>query len=161
MTVRTLILLRHAKAADPDEYATDIERPLTARGHRDARAAGEWLRGAALAPDAVLCSTAVRTRETLEDLGLAETPAIYEQRIYVGPAADTLDLLQQTDPAVATLLLVGHNPTVTDLSDLLAPSALRDRALATSGIAVHRFDTTWRDLAEAEAPLVDQHTARG
>jgi phosphohistidine phosphatase len=111
MTVRTLILLRHAKAADPDAYPTDIERPLSPRGHRDAAAAGAWLREAALISDAVLCSTAVRTRETLQDLGLDEVPVVYEQRVYHGPAPDTLELIQQTDADVATLLVVGHNPT--------------------------------------------------
>jgi phosphohistidine phosphatase len=159
MTVRTLILLRHAKAADPDAYPTDIERPLSPRGHRDAAAAGAWLREAALISDAVLCSTAVRTRETLQDLGLDEVPVVYEQRVYHGPAPDTLELIQQTDADVATLLVVGHNPTISVLSDMLAPDALPDSGLATSGIAVHTFETTWRDLDSA--PLTQHHTSRG
>ncbi|MGI5246404.1 SixA phosphatase family protein [Dactylosporangium sp. CA-139066] len=160
MTVRTLILLRHAKAANPDDYETDIERPLAPRGHRDAAAAGEWLRASALEPDAVLCSTAVRTRETLAGLGLGnEVPVVYEHRIYVGPAADTLDLLRQTDATVETLLLIGHNPTISDLSDELAPRALQHGGLATSGIAVHRFEGPWRDLNQAA--LVDQQKPRG
>ncbi|UWZ36851.1 histidine phosphatase family protein [Dactylosporangium roseum] len=159
MTVRTLILLRHAKAADPDDYATDIERPLSPRGRRDASAAGTWLHSAGLVPDAVLCSTAVRTRETLRELGLATVPAVFEQRIYHGPAPDTLDLVRQTDADVATLLVIGHNPTLSVLSDLLAPDELPDNGLATAGIAVHRFDGTWRDLNRAA--LSAQHTARG
>ncbi|WP_238015983.1 histidine phosphatase family protein [Dactylosporangium sp. AC04546] len=159
MTERTLILLRHAKAADPDDYATDIERPLSARGHRDAAAAGAWLRTVALEPDQVLCSTAVRTRETLQELAVDAVPVIYEQRIYHGPAPDTLDLIQETDPDVATLLVIGHNPTLSILSDLLAPDELPDTGLATSGIAVHRFSGTWRDLEAA--PLAAQHTGRG
>ncbi|MER7006575.1 histidine phosphatase family protein [Dactylosporangium sp. NPDC000555] len=158
MTVRTLILLRHAKAANPDDYATDIERPLTARGHRDAAAAGQWLHKSGLAPGAVLCSTAVRTRQTLEELRLAEVPVTYEHRVYVGPSDDTLDLIRHVDATVATLLLVGHNPTISDLSDTLAPRALTDGWLATSGIAVHRFKGSWRDLESAG--LTDQHTAR-
>ena len=160
MTVRTLILLRHAKAADPDDYATDIERPLTARGHRDATAAGEWLAEQGLVPDAVLCSTAVRTRETLSDVSLkSDTSVIFDPRIYAGPALDTLDLVQSVGATVETLLLVGHNPTISDLSDELAPRALDNNGLATAGIAVHRFDGTWKDLTAAE--LIQQHTARG
>src|SRR5258705_4178972 len=159
MTVRTLILLRHAKAADPNDYRTDTERPLRPRGHRDAAAAGVWLRDVGLRPDAVLCSTAVRTRETLQELGLDEVPVVYERRIYLGPAPDTLELIQQTDPDVATLLVVGHNPTISDLSDMLAPDELPDTCLATSGIAVHTFTATWQDLATAE--LTRHHTPRG
>jgi phosphohistidine phosphatase len=159
MTVRTLILLRHAKAAGPDDYATDIERPLAARGHRDAAAAGDWLRAGDLQPDAVLCSTAVRTRETLEELKLDAPATVFEHRIYAGPALDTLDLIQHTAPAVETLLLVGHNPTISDLSDELAPKGLPHGGLSTSGIAVHRFEGAWSSLTAA--PLTAQHTARG
>jgi phosphohistidine phosphatase len=153
MTVRTLILLRHAKAANPDDYDTDIERPLAPRGHRDAAAAGDWLRAAGLMPDAVLCSTSVRTRETFADLQI-QAPVVYEHRIYVGPAADTLELLRTA--TAETVLLIGHNPTISDLSEMLAENA---QELATSGIAVHRFEGAWRDLDKA--PRTEHHTARG
>ncbi|MEV4131015.1 histidine phosphatase family protein [Dactylosporangium sp. NPDC049742] len=167
-TGRTLILLRHAKAVDPDPYPTDLERPLSPRGRRDAAAAGDWLRDQGLRPDLVVCSTAVRTRETLDGLHLDKhhkhhkhdkhVPVVFEHRVYLGPAHDTLDLLQNT-PDVATLLLIGHNPTLSMLSDLLDPDALPDEGLATSGIAVHTVTGPWRDLETA--PLRAHHTARG
>lgn len=158
MSVRTLIILRHAKAADPDDYATDIERPLTARGRRDAAAAGAWLAAQGLVPDSVLCSPAVRTRETLAELGVA-APVGFEHRIYTGPAADTLELLRSVGVTVGTLLLVGHNPTLSDLSHELAPYALAGRGLATAGVAVHRFEGGWSGLSAA--PLTAEHTGRG
>src|ERR1700712_4658208 len=61
---RTLLLLRHAKSDYPPGVA-DHERPLAPRGIREAALAGDWLRAHAPAVDAVLCSTATRTRETL------------------------------------------------------------------------------------------------
>ncbi|MFI5915392.1 SixA phosphatase family protein [Dactylosporangium sp. NPDC051541] len=158
MTERTLILLRHAKAADPDDYATDIERPLAPRGQRDAAAAGVWLKEQGLKPDAVLCSPAVRTRQTLEALGL-EAPAVFEHRIYTGPAFDTLELVRQTSVSVSTLLLVGHNPTISDLSNELYSASLDSTGLSTSGLAVHRFAGVWSSLTEAR--LILEHTARG
>jgi phosphohistidine phosphatase len=158
MPVRTLILLRHAKAADPDDYATDIERPLAPRGQRDAAAAGAWLKEQDLRPDAVLCSPAVRTRQTLEALEL-EAPVVYEHRIYTGPAFDTLELIQQTGAAVSTLLLVGHNPTISDLSHELFTGSLDSAGLSTSGLAVHRFEGAWSALSAADLAL--EHTARG
>ncbi|GAA3449138.1 SixA phosphatase family protein [Dactylosporangium matsuzakiense] len=157
MTERTLILLRHAKAADPDDYATDIERPLAPRGRRDAAAAGAWLKEQDLRPEAVLCSPAVRTRQTLAELGL-DAPVVYEHRIYTGPALDTLELIQQTAASVATLLLVGHNPTISDLSNELYSASLDSTGLSTSGLAVHRFEGTWASLTRA--PLAAAHTAR-
>jgi phosphohistidine phosphatase len=159
MTVRTLVLLRHAKAANPDDYPTDFERPLAPRGRRDAAAAGEWLRSAGHVPDAALCSAALRTRETLAALHFEDAPVVHERRVYAGSAKDVLELVRQTGPDVATLLVVGHNPTISEISDVLAPDALPDSGLTTSGIAVHRFDGTWLDLESA--PLVEQHTARG
>lgn len=159
MTERTLILLRHSKSVDPDPYPTDLERPLSPRGRRDAAAAGEWLREQGLLPDLVLCSTAVRTRETLAGLALAETPVVFERRLYLGPAHDTLDLLRDGAPDVSTLLVIGHNPTLSMLSDLLDEDALPDEGLATSGIAVHTVPGAWRDLEAAT--LKSHHRARG
>lgn len=159
MTERTLILLRHAKSVDPDPYPTDLERPLSPRGRRDATAAGAWLRDQKLLPDLVLCSTALRTRETLEGLALAASPVVFEPRLYLGPAHDTLDLLRDGAPDVSTLLVIGHNPTLSMLSDLLDPDALPDEGLPTSGIAVHTVPGAWRDLSSAA--LKTHHTARG
>ncbi|MEV4507705.1 histidine phosphatase family protein [Dactylosporangium sp. NPDC049525] len=158
MTERTLILLRHAKSVDPDPYPTDLERPLSPRGRRDAAAAGEWLREQGLLPDLVLCSTAVRTRETLEGLALT-APVVFEHRLYLGPADDTLDLLRNGAPDVSTLLVIGHNPTLSMLSDLLDADALPDEGLATSGIAVHTVPGAWRDLETAA--LKTHHKSRG
>lgn len=165
---RTLILLRHAKSVDPDPYPTDLERPLSPRGRRDAAAAGDWLRDQGLVPDLVICSPAVRTRETLQGLTLERqalegqaldaAPVVFEHRVYLGPAHDTLDLLQGS-PDATTLLLIGHNPTLSMLSDLLDPDALPDEGLATSGIAVHLVPGAWRDLETA--PLKTHHAARG
>ena len=62
-SVRTLVVLRHSKSAYPPDTA-DVDRPLSARGQRDAAAAGHWLRDQGLIPDLVLCSIAVRTRQT-------------------------------------------------------------------------------------------------
>jgi phosphohistidine phosphatase len=159
MTERTLILLRHAKSVDPDPYPTDLERPLSPRGRRDAAAAGDWLREQGLLPDLVLCSTAVRTRETLEGLRLGDAAVVFEHRLYLGPAHDTLDLLRNGAPDVSTLLVIGHNPTLSMLSDLLDPDALPDEGLTTSGIAVHTVPGGWPELESAAVKI--HYTARG
>ncbi|MDT5172030.1 MAG: phosphohistidine phosphatase, partial [Mycobacterium sp.] len=75
---RTLVLLRHAKSAYPDEVA-DHDRPLAPRGQREAGLAGDWLRTNLPAIDAVLCSTATRARETLAHTGI-EAPVRYVDR---------------------------------------------------------------------------------
>ncbi|MFC7481813.1 SixA phosphatase family protein [Luedemannella flava] len=76
MTIRTLAILRHAKADNPPGVA-DLDRPLTPRGHADATAAGAWLAAKAILPDLVICSPARRTRETWHGvaLGLSAAPS--------------------------------------------------------------------------------------
>ena len=74
VTTRTLVILRHAKAANPEGVA-DPDRPLTSRGHADAAAAGAWLAHRDLQPDLVLCSSARRTRETWHGVALALSTA--------------------------------------------------------------------------------------
>jgi phosphohistidine phosphatase len=164
VTVRSIVIVRHAKAERPDGVA-DIDRPLSSRGHADAGAIGAWLARHDVRPDLVLCSPARRTRQTWHGIAvaLAEAPEVrYEPRVYDGEARELLDLLRAVDDGVTTVVLVGHNPSVSDLSDLLHPSAGGDSdGLRTSGIAVHRYDGAWADLAEGATSLVEVHTARG
>jgi phosphohistidine phosphatase len=164
MTQRTLVILRHAKAERPTGVA-DADRPLTERGHADAAAAGAWLAARGYHPDLVICSPSRRTRQTWHGIKVAlpdNTPVKvrYEPVVYQCAHADLLALLRGTDPEFATVLLIGHNPTVSLLSAMLDPEATRDSdGLRTSGMAVHVRDCAWDELAGG-APLVAEHTAR-
>ncbi len=165
MTDRTLALLRHAKAAHPKGVA-DLDRALTPRGHADAGAAGAWLASRPLIPDVVMCSPARRTRETWHGVALALGPeatgitVVYDPALYASADAEgLLDLITAMRPQTRTLLVIGHNPTVSMLCDLLDPAA-PEEGLRTGGIAVHRVPGAWRDLAPGGAPIVTIHTAR-
>jgi phosphohistidine phosphatase len=163
MTTRTLVLLRHAKAERPEGYPADIDRPLSERGRADAAAAGRWLVEAGLVPDHVLCSPSVRTRETW----LSAAPIIgqisigYERSLYSGSPAEMIELIRETGPTVAVLLVIGHNPTVSFVSMGLDPHSGAGEDLRTAGLAVHRFEGTWAELESGKAPRVAEHTARG
>jgi len=162
--MRTLVLLRHSKAAHP-EGVPDADRSLTPRGHADAGAAGAWLAAHGLVPDLVLCSPSRRTRETWHAVAMSLGPeatgvtAAYDPALYAaGDARDLLDLLTATDPAVRVLLVIGHNPTLSELSALLDAAA--DDGLRTSGVAVHEVPGEWAELAPGGAPVRRRHTAR-
>ena len=171
MTARTLVLLRHAKAETPGEEP-DIERRLTKRGRADADAAGSWLADEGLRPDLVICSPATRTRETWHGLAVARAQADpegtapevrYERGLYYGGRTEIIDLLRAVPDGTATVLVVGHNPTVSDVSVLLR-SPDEDGAwegLKTCGMAVHRADGPWSETEPGSMELVAQHTARG
>src|SRR5260370_5107427 len=159
---RRLILLRHAKSAWPD--VPDHERPLAGRGRRAAPAAGRWLREAGYVPDRVLSSTARRARETWElaEEGLgAHPPTTFEDRVYGASATELLDLARQTPSGVRTLMIVGHEPAMRDLTLELA-SAQPDEALElvrakfpTAAIAVLAFTCGWPQLGPGQARLAD------
>lgn len=164
---RRLILLRHAKSAWPDDVP-DHERPLAPRGRRDAPAAGRWLSKSGYVPDRVLCSTARRTRETWqlaeENLGV-HPQTVFEDRVYGGSSAELLDLARQTPEDVRTLLIVGHDPAMRELTLDLAseqPGDAEAEALGrvrvkypTAAIAVLSFSGGWAELSPGQARLAD------
>jgi phosphohistidine phosphatase len=153
----SLIVLRHAKAAAGPGLA-DIDRPLNERGRRDAAATGEWLRNGGLAPDAVLCSTAVRTRQTLAGLALATGEVRYESRIYDNDPDVLLDLVRGTDDEVRRLLLIGHNPSVHQLVHDLTGGGPKD--FPTSALAVIDVPGTWGDIRVGGAELITYRTPK-
>lgn len=162
MTVRTLVLLRHAKAERP-AGVPDADRPLSPRGHADAHAAGAWLKSR-YQPDLVLCSPSKRTRQTWQAVAsaLGAAPKVrYERRLYLGDADEVLAVVHGIEDAVATVLLIGHNPALSDVAETLDPRGPLDSdGLRTCGIAVHALDGSWRDFTAGRAPITLTHTAR-
>jgi phosphohistidine phosphatase len=171
MTARTLVLLRHAKAETPGEM-DDFDRRLTEKGEADADAAGSWLADAGLHPRLVLCSPAARTRQTWHGVAIAfaqaapEVPAPevhYEPGLYEGGRTELIDLLRAVPDDVGTVLVVGHNPTVSDVSILLRGNDqdVDLGGMKTAGLAVHRADGPWSETQPGGMRLVEEHTARG
>jgi phosphohistidine phosphatase len=155
---RRLLLLRHAKSAWPDDVV-DHERPLARRGCRDAPVAGRWLRAAGWVPDRVVCSTARRARQTWQ-LAAAEldaSPAVcFDRRVYAAAEAEVLDLARETALGVRTLLIVGHDPAMRDLTVALASVEAGDAGalervrfkFPTAAIAVLEFEGSWQGLGQ-------------
>ena len=133
-------MLRHAKA-EVGLGLIDHERPLAERGLRDAAAMGDFLRAQGLEPGLVLCSTALRTRQTLEGLRL-DAPARYENVIYSGDGHDLLDLVHVAGAEFAqteTILLVGHNPAVHELAIAAGNEQIED--FPTCALAVIELES--------------------
>jgi phosphohistidine phosphatase len=157
--------LRHAKSEWPDGVA-DPDRPLARRGRKDAPAAGRWLRQTGQIPDLVLCSPARRARQTWElaqdKLG-ADPRVVLDERIYGATAAALLELARQTEPQIATLLVVGHEPALRELILALASAQPGDPGqdqlarvrvkFPTAAIAVLEFTGSWPELDTGHARL--------
>jgi phosphohistidine phosphatase len=163
---RTLLLLRHAKSAYPDGVP-DHQRPLAERGLREAALAGDWLRANMPAIDAVLCSTATRARETLQRSGI-DAPVRYVDGLYGATAGTVIEEINRVSDDVNTLLVVGHEPTTSEVAIILAGADGTDTAALeqisekypTSSIAVLRIDGGWKQVEPGSAALVDFHVPR-
>jgi phosphohistidine phosphatase len=162
---RRLILVRHAKSAWPD--VPDHERPLAPRGRRQAPLIGAWLREADYVPDAVLCSTAQRARQTwqLMSTELRAAAAVTEdERIYGADVASLLELVRRVPEPARVVLLVGHDPGVRDLAITLAGhgagpagdliTRIREK-FPTGAAAVLEPRGTWSDLGAGAARLTN------
>ncbi|MBV8178425.1 MAG: histidine phosphatase family protein [Mycobacterium sp.] len=162
----TLVLLRHAKSAYPEGVA-DHDRPLAPRGRREAVLAGDWLRANLPAMDAVLCSTATRARETLAHTAI-DAPVRYVDRLYDTVPGTVIDEITRVADDVAVLLVVAHEPTLTQVVLGLAGTDSSNTAAAeristkfpTSAMAVLRLSRSWNDLELGSAELVDFHVPR-
>ena len=159
--VRKLVLLRHAKSDWPD--VADHDRPLAKRGRRDAPVVGRWIGASGHAPDAVVCSTARRARETWElvSTGLAaaapgELPAVrYEPRVYEATVLGLLMLVREFDAAWRTALVVGHNPGIAELTaGLASPESPPPQAFPTAAVAVLGLPGSWAEAGPGEARLL-------
>ncbi|MGR6913053.1 SixA phosphatase family protein [[Actinomadura] parvosata] len=149
--MRTLIVLRHAKAAQVPGLA-DRERPLTDRGERDAERAGDEIRAAGLEPGVVLCSPAVRTRRTAE-LAFPDVEISYEREIYEAYPEDLLEVVRRADPDLSTVVLCGHNPGVHELALGLAGG---DYVFRPGAFAVIGVESSWEELWPGQGRLLSR-----
>jgi phosphohistidine phosphatase len=163
---RTLLLLRHAKSDYPAGVA-DHDRPLAPRGVREAGLAGDWLRANAPAVDGVLCSTATRARQTLARTGI-DAPTRYAERLYGAAPGTMVEEINTVSDDVKTLLVVGHEPTMSAVALVLAGAEGTDAAVAerisakfpTSAIAVLSVPGAWDGLEPGRAALISFQVPR-
>jgi phosphohistidine phosphatase len=161
VTVKHLLLLRHAKAMTGEPGMADRDRPLAPRGHRDAALMGKAI--AAEPPDAILCSPARRTRETLAEIlpSLKNKPrVVYIDALYGAPG-DYAKAIMENAGGAERLLVVGHNPTIHVTALLLAGSRrtkLRDAIAAkfpTAALAVIAFKAgDWSEIRAGAGKLI-------
>jgi phosphohistidine phosphatase len=161
--VKTLTLLRHAKSGWDDPVARDFDRPLNPKGRRAAATMGRHLRELEVRFDRVIASPAVRVKETVAEvergLGRALSPD-WDRRLYLASTATLLDVVHEAKGAASSILLIGHNPGLEDLTLLLVPDdagGLRDVAeekYPTATLAEMTFDTDdWADVAAGRGVL--------
>lgn len=161
--MKTIYILRHAKAENGTPDMQDFDRGLTPRGAEDAAALGALLAGEAMDMDKVLCSSAARARQTWEQVSLQwqhTPPAEFIDKLYLATTGDMLHDIQQLDDAHHTVMIVGHNPGLHHLCLTLAAggdkAALHDLELQfpTCALAMLTIDTDrWQSVEPDSAYL--------
>jgi CYTH domain-containing protein/phosphohistidine phosphatase SixA len=155
--MKRLTLLRHAKSSWSDPDLDDFDRPLNKRGQRDAPKMGRRLAERGFLPDAVLSSPARRVRLTVEavaaQIDIDPTIVRYDRRIYLATDHQLLDLVRAIPENLENVLLVGHNPGITDLANYLVGGSLENiPTCAVFGVDLQV--SSWRQVNRAGARLL-------
>jgi phosphohistidine phosphatase len=157
--VHALYLLRHAKSSWADPTLPDHERPLAPRGRRDAKRVATHLRLLGSGPELVLCSSAARTRETLELVhpALGSATVSVEEQLYAASSDELLARIRDVPDTVASVMLIGHNPGLQRFALALASAGddlkQLEAKLPTAALATLALPVQWSRLAPGAATL--------
>ncbi len=155
---RTLVLIRHAKSDWGNPLLNDYDRPLNARGERDAPELGRRLRVKGIRPDGVIASTAQRADQTaravVTGLGLEESMIQWERSLYHCRPETFETVLFGVDDALTTVFIVAHNPGISMFAQQLLPGQAIDDLPTCAALAVSITADRWIDLPTASKSLL-------
>lgn len=144
--MRRLLILRHAKSDWDASYEQDHDRPLAGRGRKAAKAIGKFMALSDLVPELAITSSAVRAGSTLKlamQAGDWSCPVESSQRLYGASAKDVLDLLAERSDE-ESILIVGHEPTWSEVVHLLTGASVR---MATATLVAIDFEfRSWSSI---------------
>ena len=148
--MKTLFLVRHAKSSWDDISLPDRDRPLADRGKRDVAKMGKRLADRDAKPDLIVSSPAVRALATAQTiakgLGCKRKDIVVNDRLYARQADDLLDVIQELGEKLERVMLVGHNPELTELAHHLSNEITH---MPTCAVAQISFDTkSWSDIGK-------------
>ncbi|HEY4367301.1 MAG TPA: histidine phosphatase family protein [Steroidobacteraceae bacterium] len=154
-----LTLVRHAKTEPAHPGQEDWDRVLEARGQRDAPEMGRRMKQQHLKPDRVLSSPAVRAITTAtimaRELGVAASKVVQDERLYLAGPKDMLHVVQELGGDVGHLMVVGHNPGITEFADRLSSERSLDN-MPTGAVYTLEFDIgAWAELDWASGVNAD------
>jgi len=152
---RVLVLLRHAKSSWRDSELGDRDRPLNARGDRAGRLLAAYF-ARQPPPDLVLCSSALRTRETFAHIARAYSappPVLMEDGLYLADARAIMQRIEAVPDSVEFLLVIGHNPGLHELASMLARHGTRRDRNRLADKMTDAFDRVWSVSAEKKITL--------
>ena len=148
--MKTLLLLRHARPSQTSPTGRDFDRPLIDAGRADARLVGQTFRQRNLAPDVIVRSPAARARETTDIVAeaaqLSARPR-FDERLFDAGTEQILGIIAGIEDDAAMLLIVGHNPGLTELILRLTGASERVTPGTLAGIELDIAE--WGDVRAA------------
>lgn len=155
--MKTLTLVRHAKSSWKNNDLGDRERPLNARGKHDAPMMGQRIVAAGIRPSLIISSPAVRAWSTAKiiarEIGYPREFLQREKAVYLASLDSLLDVMVAQDAEFNNVLLVGHNPGLTQFANYLSPGITDN--LPTAGVVAVEFDQEdWNLYTQPETRLI-------
>jgi phosphohistidine phosphatase len=154
--VKNLYLIRHGKSDWDADYGLDHDRPLAPRGQRDTDKVGAYLGRASVQPDLILCSSAARTRETLDRIAAAagwRAGVSIREDLYLAAPADVIALIASQRPDIRTLAVIGHQPFTGEVAARFLGS--RHLEIPTGCVIGMEFDAaSWADVTHGRGRLL-------
>ncbi len=158
--MKKIHLIRHAKSSWKDTSLADIDRPLNKRGIKTCRFMAQHIFDAGCCFDQVFCSPAVRAQLTIELIGNylkgVNVQWQTEEQLYTFDSGTILDWCRTVDESIVELVIIGHNPALTDFCNALGNCNLKN--IPTCGYAQLTYGKLdkkyrWRKLGEGSAEL--------
>ena len=151
--MKILTIVRHAKSSWKDTSLSDKKRPLNRRGERDAPLMGERIHEHGIRPSLIVSSPATRAWTTAKIIATAiNYPREFLQKedtLYLASLNEILDVVVAQDSGFNNLMLVGHNPGMTDFANFLVPGLTNN--LPTAGVVSVQIDQDNWSLYERPA----------
>lgn len=155
--MKSLYILRHAKAAAPDDVTDDFDRPLSEKGKKDAEDMGGFLAFKEVSADLIISSSAKRAWKTVKKvakrINYRKDLIVNDFRVYEADSAALFEIIKALDDKYSSVILCGHNPGITRLANLIVDKARIDD-IPPCGICRIDFSIdSWKDLCEKSGSL--------
>lgn len=150
--MKHLYVLRHAKSDWSNDSLSDKERPLNARGKKDAVLLSRFINKCSPIPELIYCSIARRTRETVKDL--VDFKMEFTDDLYSFYGFDYIEFVKKISESYQTILIVGHNPSIEELLDYA--TGLNERSTKIPTASLFRLElniTSWSEFNESSGLL--------
>lgn len=149
-TLRTVVLIRHAKSSHENPEWLDIERPLGPRGYNDAPFMGEKLKEKGINFDLIIASPSQRTTETIhlicKEIGYPVDNIIWDSSVYLSSSENLINIIRELDNGINTVGIVGHNPSMTEMANSLQKNEKIENVPTTGIVSVSFAIENWADL---------------